>query len=409
MKKRLLTLIGLIFIFSTNINSQDFDGYWDKDRATYKEIKLCPGCKTWQRTDEFPIGTTEIIYRITLLDENQQLSSSLSSVLSVIPDPSGISQGTAGAIKLLSKVSGSDKCKFTIFSSYQDAQNFIENGNFQTGCYIHNGDVTRYAGRLSLSNSSCLQKSPKNLWFGFRSLNLFMNEKIILEVIPWVDHKASRGWTKDIKESVIKVWKNTISVEDLSNPDRYFQCLLDKLENNYKFQDIQKMTTSELEKVIETFEEECYVETGEMKYYIDQLRVEALRLGKLRKYSEAIAKLNEIISYGNPTAMDYNNIGLYYIFTKQYLKAIKFLKEGEKIDGSELLIKGNLAHAYLFNEDIDIAKELYTKYKQQNVTDNISWVDKIKFDFNEFIKVGLPSQHFEEILFDISQAQKTIE
>jgi hypothetical protein len=36
-------------------------------------------------------------------------------------------------------------------------------------------------------------------------------------------------------------------------------------------------------------------------------------------------------------------------------------------------------------------------------------VDKIKFDFNEFIKVGLPSQHFEEILFDISQAQKTIE
>jgi hypothetical protein len=37
--------------------------------------------------------------------------------------------------------------------------------------------------------------------------------------------------------------------------------------------------------------------------------------------------------------------------TKQYGKAIKFLKEGEKLDGTELLVKLNLAHAYLFNNE----------------------------------------------------------
>jgi hypothetical protein len=401
MTKRLLSLIGLTILFSTNIQSQNSDGYWDKDRATLKEIKLCAGCRTWYRTDDFPVGTTEVIYRVTLLDDNQQLSRSLASVLAVVPDPSGISQGTAGAITLLSKVSGSDKCKFTIFSSHQDAQNFFDYGNFQTGCYVHQGDVTRYAGRLSLSNSSCLQKSPNNLWFGFRSLNLFMSERIILEVVPWVDNKASRGWSLDVKETVINNCKNIQEVKSLSNPDRYCQCLLDKFQDKYKVQDFQQMTSSEINKVSEIFGKECLAETGEMKNLFDQQRAEASRLGQLGKYSEAIAKLNEIISNGSATAMDYNNIGFYYIFTKQYLKAIKFLKEGEKLDETELLIKGNLAHAYLLNGDIQIAKSLYSKYKHQNVTDNISWVDMVKSDFNDFIKAGLPSEYFESILSSI--------
>jgi hypothetical protein len=38
--------------------------------------------------------------------------------------------------------------------------------------------------------------------------------------------------------------------------------------------------------------------------------------------------------------------------TKQYGKAIKFLKEGEKQDDTELLVKLNLAHAYLMNDEL---------------------------------------------------------
>jgi hypothetical protein len=29
------------------------------------------------KTDDFPVGTTELIYRITLLDDNQQMANSL--------------------------------------------------------------------------------------------------------------------------------------------------------------------------------------------------------------------------------------------------------------------------------------------------------------------------------------------
>ena len=113
MKNRFL----LLFIFlSLKIFSQT-DGFWDKERSIYKEINVSAGQRIIVKTEDLPAGTTEFVYRITLLDENQQLANSLVSVLKAIPDPTGISQGSAGAVFILSKVSGDDKCKYALFSS----------------------------------------------------------------------------------------------------------------------------------------------------------------------------------------------------------------------------------------------------------------------------------------------------
>ena len=108
----------LIFIVSIFIHFQSFaqqDGYWDKERATTKEEVLSARKRIVINTEDLPIGTTEVVFRITLLDENQQMANSLVSVLKAIPDPTGISQGSAGAILLLSKISGDDTFKYAIF------------------------------------------------------------------------------------------------------------------------------------------------------------------------------------------------------------------------------------------------------------------------------------------------------
>jgi predicted Zn-dependent protease len=84
--------------------------------------------------------------------------------------------------------------------------------------------------------------------------------------------------------------------------------------------------------------------------------------------------------------------------TKQYGKAIKFLNEGEKLDDAELLIKLNLAHAYLLNDNFKSAKLIYKKYQFQNVTDTLSWVEKTKQDFENFKKVGIQNDNFEKVL-----------
>jgi hypothetical protein len=108
----------LLFLLLLSLNSfAQQDGFWDKDRATNKEIVVNARDRIVVKSEDFPVGTTEIVYRITVLDENQQLANSLASVLKAIPDPTGISQGSAGALFLLSKVSGDDKCQYAIFTT----------------------------------------------------------------------------------------------------------------------------------------------------------------------------------------------------------------------------------------------------------------------------------------------------
>jgi len=91
--------IFLILLIASAYNSfAQKDGYWDKERATTKEILVSAGDRIVVKTEDLPVGTTEIVYRITLLDKNQQMANSLVSLLKSIPDPYGIGQGSAGAV-----------------------------------------------------------------------------------------------------------------------------------------------------------------------------------------------------------------------------------------------------------------------------------------------------------------------
>ncbi|MBL0012369.1 MAG: hypothetical protein IPP30_00980 [Flavobacterium sp.] len=90
--------LTILFLAITSLTVAQIDGYWDKERATSKQVVVSARDRIVIPIEEFPEGTTEVVYRITLLDENQQLSSSLVSILKAIPDPTGISQGSAGAI-----------------------------------------------------------------------------------------------------------------------------------------------------------------------------------------------------------------------------------------------------------------------------------------------------------------------
>ena len=108
------TSFFIFFIFFCFSLSAQQSGYWDKARVTSKEINLSAGDRISIKSEDFPKGTTEIIYRITLLDDNQQLASSLVSLLKSVPDPSGISQGSAGAVFLMSKISGDDKSIYSL-------------------------------------------------------------------------------------------------------------------------------------------------------------------------------------------------------------------------------------------------------------------------------------------------------
>lgn len=395
-KKNFIVLF--LFLITANTVFSQKDGYWDKARATTEEITISARDRIIMKTQDFPDGTTEFVYRITLLDKNQQMAGSLVSVLKAIPDPTGISQGSAGAVFILSKISGDDKSKYAIFSKEELATKYKADGKTDDACLVQDTPVSKDAKRISIEKSGCMKSNTGNLWFGFESKNWIMNQKIILEVVPWVDNKLSRGWTLQNRKAIIDQCKTSNLAQKMSNSDDFCVCILDKIQSNYKFKEFQKLLAIERAKAFKDFGNSCFGESSLSKGVYDDLRKQAAVLSKQGKQGEAIMKLTTIINDGKATALDYNAIGSNYLLTKQYGKAIKFLKEGEKLDDSELLIKLNLAHAYLLNDNYSSAKAIYKEYQSQNVTDSLGWNEKVKLDFEAFKKAGIKNNDFERIL-----------
>ncbi|ABQ05809.1 tetratricopeptide repeat protein [Flavobacterium johnsoniae] len=391
--------IFLILLIASAYNSfAQKDGYWDKERATTKEILVSAGDRIVVKTEDLPVGTTEIVYRITLLDKNQQMANSLVSLLKSIPDPYGIGQGSAGAVFLMSNISGDDQCTYSLFTSSENTKKYITDGKVDNACFSQKEPVSKDAKRISLDKNSCLKENTKAIWFGFESKNWFLSQKVVLEVVPWVDVKLNRGWNQDNKNEIISLCKTSTMAQKMANSDDFCVCILEKIMKQYRYSEFQKLLAVEKTKVYKDFGNVCYKDADISKNVYNDLRNQVSGLIKQQKYNEAIPKLGTIINDGKATALDYNSIGYCYILTKQYAKALKFLQEGEKLDETELLIKLNLAHVYLVSHNYSDAKAIYKKYQNQNVTDSMSWKDKTKSDFTIFEKAGLPSKDFEKVL-----------
>lgn len=371
-------------------------GYWDKERAITKELTVGAGDRILASTEELPLGTTELVYRITLLDENQQMAGSLVSLLKAIPDPSGVSQGSAGAVFLLSKISGDDKCKYAIFSDKDNAIAYKSDGKTDKACLYQDNPVNKEAKRLSVNKSTCFKSGV--LWFGFESKNWIMKQRIVLEVVPWVDSKLSTGWNVENRKSVLNLCKTTDLAKKLGDADEYCVCVQSKIQNQYRFKEYEELLAAEKTKAFRDAGRACYNETDAATAIYAKLRLDAAQLTAKAKYADAIAKLQTIFNENKANAADYSALGMNYLFTRQFDKAQYLLREGEKQYPSDLLIQLNLAHALLLRGNYSQAKGIYKKYKTQNATDNLSWQAKVIADFAAFKKAGLSSEDFDRIL-----------
>ncbi|MBC7642112.1 MAG: hypothetical protein H7174_07220 [Flavobacterium sp.] len=385
-----------IFLFSVICTAQQ-DGYWDKERSTNKQIIVSAGKKIIIESENFPVGTTEIVYRISILDENQQLASSLVDVLKSIPDPTGISKGSAGAVFLLSKVAGDDKCVYNILTLEKYANEFKKTGKNDKACFMQNTPINKEAKLLSLGKSSCLTYGTENLYFGFESKNWVMNQKIILEIVPWVDKKLSRGWNSQNKQIILNQCKLSETAIKLQNSDNFCVCQLNKIQEKYKFFEFNNLLFVEKNNYLKLVENDCLNKTGDKQYLVNEIRTFIDSLIESKKYDLAIKEFQKIIKNGNEIANDFNNLGTCYLLTKQYQKALVNFQKASSLDNTELLFQLNLAHAFMFTNDIKSAKKIHEKFKNQNINSSTSWLEKTKSDFNLFRKMNLPTEDFNKV------------
>ena len=390
-----LTLFFLSVVFSSFAQQ---DGYWDKERTTNKQIELSAYKKLIVKSEDFPVGTTQIVYRITVLNENQVITSSLVDVLKAIPDPTGISKGSAGAVFLLSKISGDDKCIYNIFALEKYANEYTKSGKNDKACFFQNKPISSEAKLLSIGKSSCLNVNTENIYFGFESKNWVMNQKIVLEIVPWVDYKLSRGWNIQNKQQVLNQCKSSEIGKKVQNVDNFCICQLEKLQEKYRFAEFQNLLQAEKIIFLQKSDADCTTQTGENLFTDSKIRAAIDTLIKDKKYDLAIEKLLIISNKSTATASDFNNLSTCYLLTKQFQKALINSKKAVNLDPNELLFQLNFAHVLMFLNDIKASKNIHDKFKNQNINTNQSWIEKTKIDFELFEKMGLPNDNFNKIL-----------
>lgn len=393
--KKIIYSVMLLFVLGTT--AQNSDGYWDNVRTTNQTITLSAGKRTIIKTTDLPDGTTEVVFRISLIDDNQKLASSLVSLLKAIPDPTGISQGSAGAVYLLSTLSGDDKCKYAIFTTEKDALNYQQNGSAKNACISQETPINKEAKLLN-ENSKCMLGNPQNFWIGFESDNWFMKQKIVFELVPWVDNTIRNGWTVEVKKKTVSDILKIELVSNLIKKNEFAGSMLNLILKKYSFKDYQKLLPIEKQKLLDDLSKLALKEIGEEERLVELERKTVENLFANGKKAEAINKLEKIITTNSKSIADYDLLGKFYLLTQQFDKALQVLKKAEKLDNTNLSVKLKLAHAYLFLNEFRQSKELHKQYKNQFISATISWKDQTKTDFAEFEKAGINRNEFSKIL-----------
>ena len=381
----------LLFLLPIAFQAQLREGYWDNIRTTNETIIVKSNEKRIFKTANFPEGTTEVVFRITVLDDNQQLSSSLVSLLKSIPDPTGISQGSAGALFLVSKIAGDDKCKFSVFTTELEAQNFMQSNKATKSIYSQNTPVNKEAKLLPVQGS--------NFWFVFESDNWILKEKIALEVVPWVNNKLSRGWNSEAKKELLSVLQQQKVVSLLSKKDEYYALFLDAISQKFTFKEYKELLPIERDNVLENTSEQSLKKSGEAEKFYTIIRNQAHDLNHKGKTAEAIELIStEMMAKKRASYKDYGILGDYYLMSKQFTKAEQAYQNGLQLNPSEINFQLNLAHVYLFTNRSSKAKELYKKYANQTLFTGVTWVEQVKSDFKQFELLKFPKQNFKKII-----------
>lgn len=392
------TRLNVLFaLFSSLALAQSKDGYWDNVRTTNETITLGAGKKKMIKTADFPLGTTEVVYRISILDDNQKISSSLVSVLKAIPDPTGISQGSAGAVFLASTISGDDKCKYVVFTNEKDALEYEKSSVLKNACVIQNEPINKEAKLLS-EKSKCLNGN-QNLWFVFESDNWIMKQKIVFEVVPWVDYKFKNGWTNSAKKELLLEIENNDFFKYINQKDKLLGYFIETFTSKYNFNDYKEIIPAEKAKAFNDVMEESLKKSGLMNGYLGGIRAEAKRFLSAKEYEKGMSLIeNEIIQKGRATDLDYGFQGDFYLMTKQYIKAEVAIKKAISMNATNIELQLRLAHVYLFSDRVSDAKDIHKKYRSNNVSSSKSWVQATKEDFENFKKNGLPTDDFKKII-----------
>lgn len=147
-----------------------------------------------------------------------------------------------------------------------------------------------------------------------------------------------------------------------------------------EFQDLSD--SDPLEKKIEVLEKFTYYDSDTMEYSLF--------------YRNKTRSLSAFRTDG-VLAGAYGNLSYYYLLTNQAGKSIISAKRGLFLDPQKTWIYTNLAPAYLMNGELEKAKQIYLRLKDQDFSKERKYSDVFLEDIKTLREKGISIPHFEDI------------
>jgi tetratricopeptide (TPR) repeat protein len=149
-----------------------------------------------------------------------------------------------------------------------------------------------------------------------------------------------------------------------------FKQWLDKLKSNPKYNPIEADT------------------------YYDRADADA----KEKRYDAAVKDTQKAIELDPTNGEYYSDLGWYELFNRKPRESIAAsLKALELSPDDAVLIKGNLAHAYLFDNQLDKAEAIYLENKDARLDSERSFRQAVLKDFKEFEEAGITPPDMDKI------------
>jgi uncharacterized protein YecT (DUF1311 family) len=149
-----------------------------------------------------------------------------------------------------------------------------------------------------------------------------------------------------------------------------FKQWLDKLKSNPKYNPIEAET------------------------YYDRADAHA----KEKQYDAAVKNIQKAIELDPKNGEYYSDLGWYQLFNRKPRESIAAsLKALELSPDDAVLIKGNLAHGYLCDNQFDKAKSIYLENKDAKLNDERSFSQAVIDDFKELQDAGITHPDMEKI------------
>ena len=130
----------------------------------------------------------------------------------------------------------------------------------------------------------------------------------------------------------------------------------------------------------------------------DNYRSRADALSEKKQYAAAIKDLEKAVQLDPKSRNDYLELAWYQLFNRKPREAIAAsLKALELSPDDAIMIKTNLAHGYLFDDQFNKAKAIYLENKDAKIDDKRSFSQAVLDDFKELQDAGITHPDMEKI------------